>query len=161
LKKLLTQRGDTLVEVTIALAIMGTVLVLAFNLVGLAFRTGLMARERSQAINLLQEQAEALRHYRNSRSWSNFTSGVNAAGPAQFHMRRNGSSWVPTAGPWHDASAVPEIFRTGGSRLFITVSGSGDSRFVQLTAEWSGAGGGAERTSVTTRLVNLDGMAPR
>jgi prepilin-type N-terminal cleavage/methylation domain-containing protein len=152
----LGQRGDTLVEITIALAILGSVIVGALNLAGTAFRQGVAARERSQAINLLQEQAEALRNHRDSRSWAAFTGSLP---PGQFHMARSGATWVPQSGPWTD-TAIPEVFRTGTARIYMVVSGAGDTRVINLSAEWVGPGGGNERTSITTRLVNLDGLAP-
>lgn len=155
----LNQDGDTLVEITIALAILGSVIVGAFVLAGSAYRLGAAARERSQAVNLLQEQAEALRNYRDSRSWSAFNSGISAS-PGNFHMARSGNSWVPAAGPWTDPSVVPQIFRTGTSRIFISASGAGNIKFITITAEWTGPDGRADRTSITTQLANLDGLAP-
>ena len=65
------QRGDTLVEVTIALAILVMVLLSSFNLASYAFRLGEQAKERTQASQLAQEQAEALRNYRDNHPWLN------------------------------------------------------------------------------------------
>ena len=65
----LDERGETLVEVIMALAILSLVLVSSYALATGTFRLGRGAGERTQAVNYLQEQAEALRSYRNTVEW--------------------------------------------------------------------------------------------
>lgn len=67
--KRLDERGETLVEVVMALAILSLVLVSSYALATGTFRLGRGAGERTQAVNYLQEQAEALRTYRNEVDW--------------------------------------------------------------------------------------------
>lgn len=62
----MNQRGDTLVEVVMSLAILTVILVTSFNVANLSFRLGMQARERTQAANINQRQAELLRQYRDS-----------------------------------------------------------------------------------------------
>lgn len=111
------QRGDTLVEVTIALAILALVLTGAFTLANKAFNVGQSAKERSQLVGDAQQQAEALESFRDSHTWSEFLAGNGAGLPGInvraatggctapcFHLERKviGASpaqWVPVAGP--------------------------------------------------------------
>lgn len=60
-----SQRGDTLIEVTMAIAILSVMLVTAFNVASLTVRVGMQARERVQAAHLAQQQAERLIAWRN------------------------------------------------------------------------------------------------
>lgn len=54
------QRGDTLVEVVVAMAIFTILLVSVYTVASLSVRVGIQARERTQAIYLAQQQAERL-----------------------------------------------------------------------------------------------------
>jgi Tfp pilus assembly protein PilV len=58
------QNGDTLVEVTFAIAILTVVLVTAYNIASVTVHTGLQARERTEAAKIAQDQAEQLRGWR-------------------------------------------------------------------------------------------------
>ena len=66
------QAGDTLIEVTLALTILALVLVSSMALATRAFRLGQAAKENTAAANLIQQQAESLRNYRDSKTgkWS-------------------------------------------------------------------------------------------
>lgn len=64
LARLRREGGETLVEVIVALAILATVLSSAFNVATLAYRDGTSSKERTEAINFAQQQAEMLRQYR-------------------------------------------------------------------------------------------------
>jgi hypothetical protein len=117
------ERGDTLVEVTIALAILALVLTSSFALANRAFLVGQNAKERTQLVADAQQQIEALASFRDSYSWSQFVAGDTSLGfsgirvragsgdcdPGRsgtqlcFHMVRQviagGSRWVPVVGP--------------------------------------------------------------
>jgi Tfp pilus assembly protein PilV len=54
-------RGDTIIEVTLALTILSTVLVGSYTLMNRASRLGIAARERTQAVAYVQQQAEIIR----------------------------------------------------------------------------------------------------
>ncbi len=69
------ERGDTLIEVTLALTILGAVLVGAISIVTLALRTGQDASERTQIVEAAQSQMEALRNFRDNHTWAEFQSG--------------------------------------------------------------------------------------
>lgn len=155
------QAGDTLVEVAIALTILASVLSAAFVVSNRVTRLGISARERTQAINLIQEQAEALKSFRDSRSWTSFQAGIPGG---NFHFVPGAGGWVPVVGNVNDAS-LPSIFldSTSGRGIYINLtSGAGTDVYnFSITAKWANSGGGEDnQTSVYTRLVNLDGMAP-
>ena len=57
------QRGDTLVEVVLAIAILGSVLTIAYRMSTESFQLGVDSREHIQAVNVAQQQAEELRWY--------------------------------------------------------------------------------------------------
>lgn len=65
----LDERGETLVEVVMALGILSLVLVSSYALATGTFRLGRGAGDRTQAVNSLQQQAEALRTYRDEVIW--------------------------------------------------------------------------------------------
>lgn len=72
------ERGDTLVEVTIALAILSVVLMGAMLVATTAFGQGQTAKERTQLANEAQQQAEALRSFRDNHTWTEFRVGNGA-----------------------------------------------------------------------------------
>ena len=60
--KQLTQAGDTIVEVIIAVAVVATILVGAFTVTNHSSRTVRDSEEHAQALQYLQGQVELLRH---------------------------------------------------------------------------------------------------
>lgn len=75
----LDQRGDTLVEVTIALAIMAAVLTSAFLLAEKSIQIGRIAKERTLMVAAAQQQAEALTAYRDRFGWASFVANVRGS----------------------------------------------------------------------------------
>ncbi|MFO0862927.1 MAG: hypothetical protein U0516_04390 [Candidatus Saccharibacteria bacterium] len=63
-------KGDTLIEVIFAFAILGTIIGFAFTGVIQGRRSAMSAQQRTQALFLLQQQSEALVGYRSSLVWS-------------------------------------------------------------------------------------------
>jgi Tfp pilus assembly protein PilV len=63
-RHLLNQAGDTLVEVAMAISILSVILVTAYSVANTSAETGLQARERTEATQLAQSQAELLRSWR-------------------------------------------------------------------------------------------------
>jgi prepilin-type N-terminal cleavage/methylation domain-containing protein len=55
------QRGDTLIEVLISIAIISTVLGAAYATVSRSFRTGTQSTERGEALRLVENQLELLK----------------------------------------------------------------------------------------------------
>jgi prepilin-type N-terminal cleavage/methylation domain-containing protein len=55
------QRGDTIVEVMIAMAVLGLVLASAFAISNRSYATGINAQERNEALKVAESQVELLR----------------------------------------------------------------------------------------------------
>lgn len=64
-------RGDTLIEVIFAFAILGTIIGFSFTGVIQARRSAISAQQRTQALEIAQYQSEGLQAYRNSIYWDN------------------------------------------------------------------------------------------
>jgi len=54
------QNGDTLIEVMIALAIIGSVIAISYATASRALRTGRAAQERTEAVKFVESQVESL-----------------------------------------------------------------------------------------------------
>lgn len=133
------QRGDTLIEVTIALAILSSVLISAFVIANRAFQAGLTASERSQQLALAQRQAELLTNFRDSHTWDEFLNGVGGASGYNGINVRNPKSCnkdalgVPRVACFHmvapDPKAVPPdpVLQPYKGALGIKVGGGGSN----------------------------------
>jgi Tfp pilus assembly protein PilV len=105
-----SERGDTLIEVTIALSILSFVLISSTSIATSAFRLGQTAENRTQVADVAQEQMEALRSFRDNndngsgnQTWATtFEPDINSANGANgFHMQLTSGAnpaWVPVAG---------------------------------------------------------------
>lgn len=69
------ERGDTLVEVVFALAILTLVLTGSIGITVKAFQQGQTARERTQLTDEAQQQMEVLRAFRDNHTWAEFLNG--------------------------------------------------------------------------------------
>ena len=92
------QRGDTLVEVAVAMAILSLVLASSVVLGTTSIKVGRSAKERSQAAEFAQSQAEALRSYRDAVPWNTFFNNAAIKSGGNFVMVNNSGNWVPSAG---------------------------------------------------------------
>jgi Tfp pilus assembly protein PilV len=89
--------GDTLVEVVIALAILAVMLASAYNVANYSYNVGAQARESTEAAQLIQDQAEELRLYRDGQVAADpsgtgdiFSAFGDPAAPTPFYMGTNG-----------------------------------------------------------------------
>jgi prepilin-type N-terminal cleavage/methylation domain-containing protein len=170
------QRGDTLIEVTIALAILGFVLLGATAIAAMAFRTGQTARERTQVAATAQEQLEALRSFRDNHTWGEFRTGKNCgasggfcgvdqvlgtvctsdASKRCFHMvlantAAGTTEWVPQTGP--GTSNVPTSVVEISTATSVTSQCAYD---FLLFYQFQPVGGGTRaKNEIATRLANL------
>lgn len=166
LRHLLTERaqaGDSLVEVTVSLAILSFVLLSSTVLTATAFRTGETATERLQVADVAQEQLEALRSFRDNSTWGTFETGIDAVG-GSFHMQiQTGAStqWVPVAGPLTTTSPGTTL-TVPTSTVVLNTTTPGTDRLCgydfNLTYSFITPGGtiADEATgTIETRLANL------
>ena len=71
MKRFRFNRGDTLIEVIFAFAILGTIIGFAFTGVIQARKSAVAGQERTQALEMVQYQSEALQTYYRSLPWDN------------------------------------------------------------------------------------------
>jgi hypothetical protein len=162
------------VEVTIALAILASVLTGAFVAANKAFNVGQSAKERSQLVGDAQQQAEALQSFRDSHTWTEFLTGnggglpgINVRAPIGgcsspcFHMERKviGVSpvqWVPVAGPTTGSQLGGQDMLSTTANLVVDPIAVPAYDFV-ITYSVPQRGGGPDLTSnLRLRLTDLD-----
>lgn len=157
------QRGDTLIEVTIALSILAVVLTSGFLTANRAFILGQNARERTEIINLAQAQAEQLKNFRDTNSWSQFIGAIptTASGCPSgittpcFNIALDTATgkWLPTAG------STPAV-SSNGTIVITTISvDPGKSADFAIVYVLNPRGGGVTETNrIPVKLANLDGI---
>ena len=170
-------RGDTLIEVTIALAILTAVLTGAFVISNKAFQLGQTSKERSQLISAAQQQSEALKNFRDSQIWNVFVNGNglnstpgivvrNISGDCDgdkpgiqncFHMEQRViggvNQWVPATGAVTSGNLPP------GNSIWITTPAIGfaDNYDFEIVYRADSFGPGiSNRGSIRQHLTNLD-----
>jgi type II secretory pathway pseudopilin PulG len=181
LRILRDEGGDTLIEVTLALAILGFVLLSSTAVGTAAYRTGQTARERTQVAAVAQEQMEALRSFRDNHTWLEFRGGSGScpSGPLGycgidqvqnttcswqggsghcFHMEPltigANKEWVPVAGPRPAQTGdVPTQF----IGIEVADSAAALCRYdFTLHYQFTPLGGGTPAANrISTRLANL------
>jgi len=164
-------RGDTLVEVTFALAILGAVLIGSTVVTTSAFRTGQTAKERTEVASVAQGQVEALRSFRDNHTWAEFRVGtvnflgidnapaagctLNSPGQRCFHMvlatAAGVTQWVPQpgAGTANVPGAVIEFYTPTAA-----LSKPCAYDFI-LKYQFPTLGGGTAFNRIATKLSNL------
>jgi type II secretory pathway pseudopilin PulG len=173
-------QGDTLIEVTFALAILGFVLLGSTAIASTAFRTGQNARERTEVAEVAQEQMEALRSFRDNHTWDQFRNGSGSAyagvdtvptatckfdpNPAYhcFHMELSTSGstteWVPKSGALTPGTPGTTL-KVPTSTVEITSTGGVNPVCAYnfgLHYQFSPVGQGPLLTNhIATRLANL------
>lgn len=156
--KRIDERGETLVEVVMALGILSLVLVSSYALATGTFRLGRGAGERTQAVNYLQQQAEALRAYRNGTVWSQdfvptMTRYTATAPKGFFCMTKDDASgtlrWKPV-----DASAAACTIDGIAITVHPDPVGAGPDQYnYEFTAVWK-TGSQENNVRLTTKLTD-------
>ncbi|HVQ43631.1 MAG TPA: prepilin-type N-terminal cleavage/methylation domain-containing protein [Candidatus Saccharimonadia bacterium] len=174
------ERGDTLVEVVIALAILAFVLLGATLVATSAFRTGQTARERTQVSNEAQRQMEALRSFRDNHTWDEFRVGVGASYPGVDNVPVTPCRFDATKHCFHmetqavgaNTEFVPVTGSTVGSVPTSTIEIWADNSAAAITARpcnydfelhysFQTLGGGVPaQNHIRTRLANLKYVLP-
>lgn len=144
------RRGDTLIEVVFALAILAIVLtVLTTAAVG-AWRTSRLAGERTQASAYAQEQAEALKAFHRGVDSTTF---ATTFGPlpatAAGCMVAGGGSWRPQAAGAGSGCQVG-IYSREIASISLTASGLYE---VRIRVTWKSIGSSA--TNSTDQVVTV------
>ena len=138
------ERGDTIVEVLVALVVIASVLAGAFLLTRTSVRNVRDSEEHAQALNILQGQLEQLRAYAPNASSADATTIRNSS---RFCFNTGGS--LATGASCNDM---------GSNSLYdITIDrtrtvSTGTEEFLG-TASWDKLGGGQSRVQLVYRIV--------
>jgi type II secretory pathway pseudopilin PulG len=174
----ISEAGDTLIEVTIALSILSFVLISSTVIATASLRMGETAANRIQIADVAQEQMEALRSFRDNNSdvsgtytWANaFVPAINSQnGPSGFHMALqvgSNTAWVPVSGPLTMSSPGGEL-TIPTSQIEISSSTPGFEQacgyIFTLKYSFQPLGGSfllPDVNQIQTTLVNLHYVAP-
>lgn len=147
------QRGDTIVEVTIAVALLSIILAAAYTISGRAARLGQAAKERSQAVALVQQQAEIIESSA-IRDWDSFIADYTPNGYYEV------DTWKPKSGQFTDTDSGAQ-FQVGYTSRAICDAGICDADNTtkvefRVTAQWtpvSGISSDSDDKESTTAIV--------
>lgn len=172
----IAQKGDTIIEVVIASAIIAATLTGALKISGRASRLGQAAKERTQAVGLIQGQAEALRNLRDNKvkvggaGWNSFINDIGPVGlcsssipdrapdAQSFYLAKSGSGWLK-GGANQTTEGLFTVFIEACDDTDTALHAVGSKIRFDITAQWELIGGGpVEKTTITTHLVNTQGI---
>lgn len=178
----LKEKGFTLIEVLLAMAILTFVLTGAYQLSSQAIKVSRTSQERSQAAQLIQEQAEALRALRDSAtSWQEFRDLVaGAMRPAIpegqkcqgivtedlegsfFHVEKGatGDAWEPEPYSFCPVVNGADYYEVVVAGEFVGDDPTDPDRFrATIRVEWPSYGGSnnqLDRSEISLRLTDAD-----
>ena len=179
------ERGDTLVEVTIALAIISSVIAATASLSSAGFRLGQTARQRTEAASIMQQEAELLRNQRdadltNGGGWAAFTASIlggvvaptcgnspaNLTLPYAIPTIGNGNTSVKASTDLY-GSPIPPLTVTTSQGFYATwlevcaIGGSTDDLRFTVQIRWLAAANSAtQQSSLDTELANVGDIQP-
>lgn len=164
-----SQRGDTLVEVVMAAAILSVVLATSFNIASLSFRLGVQARERSEAVRLVQEQAERLHLYRDQLASANASDLTihlfdnSHLGNCATECRFDPTAPVAAGTQPTDCALTPAACQQGIYHVAITATPTaGESVEPTIKVSWTSILGGEDNVSqVKLFLADKRAIQPR
>ena len=159
-----SSRGDTIIEVLIALTIAGLAIGMSYSIAYKSIQKVVSARERDTAVGLLESQVNALKlrqelsdpstndFVNNFASKNNFCLDDQATDPQlpSWQIKQNGSSaatilQAQPSGPYEATTCVQNIQNNFYYLNITTVSDSGSSNQTdfRLDVRWPHLGGGA------------------
>jgi prepilin-type N-terminal cleavage/methylation domain-containing protein len=175
-----SQRGDTLIEVTIALAILAMVLAGSTAVAVKAFQVGQTGRERTAIVEAAQAQMEAVRSFRDGHTWDEFLNGSptppsyngvlsNLAGGITCNVKAtltclhmvpitnaSGTEYQPASGGM--LGSVPTSF----IEIAVVPELGSPTEIVDVTVSYGFISLGGSRTNtghITTQLTNVQFIA--
>ena len=166
------QHGDTLVEVMIALAIIGSVIAISYATASRALRIGVYAQERTEALKIAEGQIEILKAaasvsstqvYSVDTSVSSFCMKTDGSGgvatqhvPAVDLLADDLTSGVIAIGPVPTYDTACALGQDGRYKVSILRSDSGsgatERNVFTVRARWNKLGGGKDEVSIIYRL---------
>ncbi len=163
--KRLSQSGDTIVEVLIAVAIVSSVLAGAFTVSQKSALAVRDSQERGEMLQLLQGQVELVRAQ--ALQETSATSGVFAASPKYFCMNQTSHSrenLPTTTNPLPDldndslnaavyGSYCSDLGTSGSAvRYNVAITYNTTDKVFNFTGRWDGVGGRKDQTQLSYRI---------
>jgi prepilin-type N-terminal cleavage/methylation domain-containing protein len=153
------QIGDTLVEVMIAMAVMGMILSIAYTTAGAALRTAQQAQERSQAIKVAENQIERLKVLAPSYNKPNAALNIFRNRPfcidESTNLTTDWASGTPSADVDADTLAsppYPAACINGNRYYFVIQYDSTQNDLFTTLVRWERIGGGRDEIKVVYHL---------
>lgn len=146
-----SQSGDTLVEVTIALAILSLILIASVVVATRSFLTGETAKERTVISGEAQSAMEKLRAFRDNREWAYFLYGQSPTYRGVLNATGGGCHTVGVTDCFH---MIPTL--VGPNQEYVPaggpVVGSIPTSYLEIVAEPGAPGAGGDPASVTVTI---------
>lgn len=137
--------GDTIVEVMIAMAILGLVLGTSYATAAQSLQVGRRAQERTEATKLVEAQLEQLKFYSKDAAMNIFNT---AAGARQFCIK-NGTKHL-IAGSFDDHVSYPAECKDGLYSVGVQYDPAANDTFI-VQARWDRLGNLAVTENVLVR----------
>ena len=134
------QKGDTIVEVLIAIAVISSVLAIAYSIMNRNLKTMRENQERSESVKQAQQQVEALKYL-----WGTATNQATITSPSvdQFCVGTDNITIVPLLGTAPDPSLAADNFANypaacirGLYRVGITRTGTAGNYVFKVYVRW-------------------------
>ncbi|MEW6352825.1 MAG: prepilin-type N-terminal cleavage/methylation domain-containing protein [Pseudomonadota bacterium] len=152
----LKQRGFSLIEVLITVAVLATGLAAMARFQGVVLQGSSLARERSEAVALAEQKIEQLRNYRQLQT---ITNTVSATGVIDFSDIQDANA-CPTSGRSETINTATAVYTRTCYSAPPTVSSSYSYITITVQVSWSrpGASGNSDAANVilTTVITNTD-----
>ncbi len=170
------ERGDTIVEVAFAFAIISFVIIASFASSSAAMRLGLSARQRNEATNLTQQQFEVLQGMRDSYllqgtspGWDTYRATIfgdtnthpicGSTTPVTIHLTDTKSgnhtdSWTVASGVGLYATEIAN-YNLGINACYVDNFANDRIRF-DVNVNWVSTGGTAQNSSASLEITNVN-----
>lgn len=139
MRKALSQTGDTIVEVIIAVAVVATILAGAFVVTNRSTQAVRDSQEHAEALQLLQGQVELLRH-------AALNHGLTGATTSPFCL--DASTFYDNADT-NSACLVNNLYRL---EIIQNAASSGQTTTFDLTATWDAINGNTDKVYLSYKV---------
>lgn len=140
------QRGFSVVEILVSIAVMAIALVGLLGLISFSLKVSTLLKQTDQANVLLKEQMEALRSFRDGTNWAvNGLGAVNLGAANPYHLEKSGSSaiWALVAGEETDGIfqkkiVFESVWRDASDNIAAVGVLDSDTKKITVTVSWPG-----------------------
>ena len=146
----LSQRGDTIIEVMIVLAVLGLAISICYATANRSLLNTRQAQENSEATELLQEQIEALRTIACGNGVSGCVQDPRLTQPAPYCLIQSGNTYVYNP---YTSDPNNSCNKMGSVPYRIQINFTSNPNTFTAKAEWDSIqGSGTDSVSLSYRL---------